>query len=207
MSVISQAGQRLTPDEVQAMSFRPTRIGRRGLEEEPVRAFCGQVEAELELLLSERTSLQQEVNRLRQRVLGTSVDAGPAASRPAAATAQAVGILSRAQQTAEQYVAQAQAYGAHLAREARRRRDEILAQARSRADQALEDAHDEASRAARRALTGAPGQRAAAAPAAPEAEAAYLRTFSQVYRERLRTCLDDLLRDAAEQSGAAGPVG
>jgi cell division septum initiation protein DivIVA len=205
MSVISQAGQRLTPDEVQAMSFRPARIGRRGLQEEPVRAFCGQVEAELELLLNERTSLQQEVNRLRQRVLGTSVDAGPAAPRPAAATA--VGILSRAQQTAEQYVAQAQAYGAHLAREARRRRDEILAQARSRADQALADAHDEASRAARRALTGAPPARPAVAAAAPEAQAAYLATFSEVYRERLQACLDDLLADAAEQSGAPGPVG
>jgi cell division septum initiation protein DivIVA len=207
MSVISQAGQRLTPDEVQAMAFRPARIGRRGLQEEPVRAFCGQVEAELELLLNERTSLQQEVNRLRQRVLGTSVDAGPAAPRPAAATAQAVGILSRAQQTAEQYVAQAQAYGAHLAREARRRRDEILAQARSRADQALADAHDEASRAARRALTGEPAARPPAAAAAPEAEAAYLRTFSEVYRERLRACLDDLLADAAEHGGAPGPVG
>ncbi|HUZ25881.1 MAG TPA: DivIVA domain-containing protein [Streptosporangiaceae bacterium] len=197
MSMMSRAEQRLTPDVVHSVSFSAARLGRRGFDEEHVRAFCHQVEEELVMLLNERTALQEEVNRLRRRVLGRAADDSEAAYGRDDAHIQAVGILSRAQQTADHYVAEAQEYSRHLAQDARRRRDEILAEARSHADLVLEEAHRAASQAAQAAM---------AAPVAEqegnrrelEAELAYLRTFSDVYRTHLRAYLDALLRNVDE---------
>lgn len=203
MTVMSRAEQRLTPDVVQSVCFRTARLGRRGFDEEHVRAFCHQVEGELVMLLNERTALQEEVSRLRRRVLGVSgasgEDDGSGYGRPDAHR-QAVSILSRAQQTADHYVAEAQEYSRHLAEDARRRRDEILAEAREHADQVIDGAHREASDAAQTAM--AAPVLSAQSPAADrreiEAELAYLRTFSDVYRTHLRAYLDALLRNVDE---------
>jgi DivIVA domain-containing protein len=139
--VISPADNRLTPDAVQAVDFPPARIGRRGLDEEHVRAFCAQVEREMVKLINERSSLAAEVQRLRRRVLGLSGSEGGAEFRRSDANQQAVRILSEAQVIADRYVADAQAYSAQLASEAQRRRDEMLAEARARAEVMLEQAH------------------------------------------------------------------
>lgn len=198
MTELSQLEQRLTPDALQSVSFRAARLGRRGLDEEHVRAFCRQVEAELVAQLNERTALQEEVGRLRRRMLGA--EDGTIGYRREDAHIQAVGILSRAQQTADHYVAEAQEYSRHLAEDARRRRDEILEQARSSADQVTEQAHQKASEAAQTMM---------AAPVAQpdgvhedrgelEADLAYLRTYSDVYRTHLRAYLDALLRNVDE---------
>jgi len=197
MSVISRTDNRLTPDAVQAVTFPSARLGRRGLDEEHVRAFCGQVERELVRLLNERTALADEVQRLRRRVLGLSGDDAEAGYRQDDAHVQAVRILSKAQQTADNYVSDAQEYSRQLAQDARRRRDEILTEARKHAAVMLDEAHSEASSAAEAALV---------APAAPpdadrrelEAELAYLRTFSDVYRTHLHAYLDALLRNVEE---------
>jgi DivIVA domain-containing protein len=195
MSSMSRAEQRLTPDVVQAVAFRTARLGRRGFDEEHVRAFCQQVEEELVMLLNERTGLREEVNRLRRRVLGISADDGEAGYRRDDGHIQAVGILSRAQQTANHYVAEAQEYSRRLAEDARRRRDEILAEARSHADLVLEEAHREASRAAQAAMATAPVAESEGSSGELEAGLAYLRTFSDVYRTHLRAHLDALVRD------------
>jgi DivIVA domain-containing protein len=200
MAMMSSADQRLTPDVVQAISFRAARLGRRGFDEEHVRAFCRQVEAELVVLRSERSLLQEEVGRLRRRILGD--DDGPPGLRRGGAVngggpRSAVGILSRAQQTAEHYVAEAQEYSRHLQRDAQRRRDGMVTEVRAHLDQVIEQAHHEASRAARIALAPA-GARDV------RAELAYLRAFGDVYTERLRSCLDDLLRDAGQAERGGG---
>ena len=163
---------RLTPDAVQAVTFPSARLGRRGLDEEHVRAFCGEVERELVRLLNERTTLTDEVQRLRRRVLGLSGDESGARDRQDDAHVQAVRILSNARQTADRYVAQAQEYSRQLAEDARRRRDEILAEAKSHAALVLEEAHGEASRAAEAALA-APVTQASADRREVEAELAY----------------------------------
>jgi len=147
MTVISGTDNRLTPDAVQAVTFPSARFGRRGLDEDHVRAFCGRVERELVRLLNERTSLTDEVQRLRRRVLGLSDEPG-LRSRRDDAHVQAVGILSRAQQIADRYVADAQEYSRRVAQDAMRRQDEILAEARSHAAFMIEQAHGEASRLA-----------------------------------------------------------
>jgi DivIVA domain-containing protein len=186
---------RLTPDSVQGVSFPPAKLGRRGLDERHVRAFCGQVERELVRLLNERTSLSNEVQRLRNRVLGG--EGAEARILQDDAQAQAVHILSTAQQTADRYVADAQAYSRQLADDARQMRDQILAEARARAAAVLEEAHGKASLAAEASL-------AAPIPGVDDdrrelqAEVAYLRTYSDVYRTHLHTYLDTLLRNVEE---------
>lgn len=191
---------RLTPDAVQAVTFPSARLGRRGLDEEHVRAFCGQVERELVRLLNERTTLADEVQRLRRRVLGLSGDESGAGYRQHDAHLQAVRILSKAQQTADRCVADAQEYSRQLAQDARRRRDEILTEAKTHAAMMLEKAHGEASRAAEAALA-APIQ-ASTDHRELEAELAYLRTFSNVYRTHLHAYLDALLRNVEERERA-----
>ena len=98
------ARNRLTPDEVQAVDFPSSRLGRRGFDEEHVRAFCGQVERELVLLRNERNMLTDEVQRLRRRVLGQDGDEA-GSGRPEDAHVHAARILSTAQQTADRCVA------------------------------------------------------------------------------------------------------
>lgn len=188
------AAQRLTPAELQTVTFQRAPLGRRGFDEEQVRAFLRQVEQELVRVLNEKAALENEVARLRQRVAG-----GPAGTPIQAEDAhiQAVRILSNAQQTADQYVADAQRYSQEIAEEARRGRDEILADARSRAVLVLEEAHRQAAEAAERV-------RPSAEPMSGdersdlEREIAYLRTFSDVYRTHLRTYLEALLRNVEE---------
>jgi len=194
MTVLSHADQRLTPDIVQSVSFPNSRLGRRGLDEDHVRVFCKQVELELVRLLNERTSLQEEVRRLRARILGRDSEGGGPGYRREDAHVQAVGILSRAQLTADRYVADAQEYSRKLAEDARRRRDEVLAEAHALAAHVLEEAHEQGNQAAQAALA----QQAAGVPPARgelEAELAYLRTYCDVYRTHLRAYLEALLRN------------
>jgi cell division septum initiation protein DivIVA len=196
MTVMSRA-ERLTPDVEQSASFRTARLGRRGLDEQHVRAFCDQVEAELATLHHERATLQTEVGRLRRRVLGLSGEDDGFGPGRVGSHLQAVSILSRAQETAEHYVTEAQEYSRHLAQDARRRRDEILAEAHDHADQMMDDAHREAVQAAHTALAAPlPDPQSPADARELEAEVAYLRTFSEVYRTHLRAYLDALLRTA-----------
>jgi DivIVA domain-containing protein len=208
MSVMSRTEQRLTPDGVQAVSFRSAHLGRRGFDEEHVRAFCHQVQDELVRLLSERTALQEEVSRLRRHILGhPGEDDGFGYSREDAHL-QAVSILHRAEQTADHYVAEAQEYSRHLAQDAQRRRDDILAEASEHANRVMDKAHYEAGQAAQAAMAAQLAQTTRATPvagAAPpedrrelEIELAYLRTFSDVYRTHLRAYLDALIRDVNE---------
>jgi DivIVA domain-containing protein len=201
MPVTSRTDNRLTPDAVQSVTFPSARLGRRGLDEEHVWAFCGQVERELVRLFNERTTLTDEVQRLRRRVLGLTGDDAGSGYRPDDAHVQAVRILSKAQQTADRYVADAQEFSRQLTQDARRRRDEILSEARSHATAMLDEAHGEASRAAEAALAAPPGSpdtHPGADPSELQAELVYLRTFSDVYRTHLHAYLDALLRNVEE---------
>ena len=123
--------------------------------------------------------------------------AGRPGYRPEDAHVQAVRVLSNAQQTADRYVADAQQYSRQLAEDARRHRDDVLAEARAHAERVLEEAHQQASRAAAAELSG-PAPLAEDGRADLAAELAYLRTFSDVYRNHLRAYLEALLHNVAE---------
>src|SRR3954466_2841487 len=109
--------QRLTPAELQSVNFQRAPLGRRGFDEDQVRAFLRQVEQELVRVLNEKAGLENEVARLRERIAGSPP--GISTVQPEDAHIQAVRILSNAQQTADQYVADAQRYSREITEEAR----------------------------------------------------------------------------------------
>lgn len=206
---------RLTPEYVQSVTFPTARIGKRGVDEAHVRAFCEWVEHEIIRLLNEKTALEQEVWRLRDRVRQAE------AVEPEDGHMRAVYILSRAQQTADRYVANAQEYSREIAEDARRRRDELLAEAKLRASLIMEqvrtsivvgdegDAEFDAAPvgATAGASAGAAGMLGAPVPAQRptsagrrelQTEVESLRTFGDVCRAHLRTYLESLARTVDE---------
>lgn len=186
--------QRLTPAELQTVNFRRAPIGRRGFDEDQVRAFLGQVERELVRVLNEKAALENEVVRLRERITG-SADISQVQAEDA--HMQAVRILSKAQETADQYVADAQRYSQELAEEARRGRDEILSEAKARAVMVLDEAHRQASTAAEQVRPSS-GPMSQDERRDLEGQIAYLRTFSDVYRTHLRSYLEALLQNVEQ---------
>jgi len=163
---------RLTPEELQTVTFPMSRLGRRGYEEEPVHEFLSEVHTEFVHLVNERASLWQEVQRVR--------------------------ILSTAQVTADRYVADAQAYSSRVTEEARLRRDDIMREAQQHAEILLEDAHARAREAAVSALDVAAPPPSDRERGAAQAELAYLRTYSDVYRAHLRAYTEGVLRSIEE---------
>jgi DivIVA domain-containing protein len=191
---------RLTPEDLQTATFPVTRLGRRGYEEEPVRGFLRMVHAEFVRLVNERTSLWQEVQQLRRRVLAGDTDGDPQAVLFGQADAHihAVRILSTAQTTADRYVADAQAYSSRVTEEARLRRDHIMQEAQQHSDMLLEDAHARAREAAVSALNLPASPQTGHEQQAARAELAYLRTYSDVYRAHLRAYTEGVLRSIDE---------
>ncbi|HEV2374399.1 MAG TPA: DivIVA domain-containing protein [Streptosporangiaceae bacterium] len=192
---------RLTPDDLQTVTFPLTRMGRRGFEEEPVREFLRTVHAEFVRLVNERSSLWQDVQRLRRRVIAGEVNGNGESSvlfGEADAHVHAVRILSTAQVTADRYVADAQAYSSRVTQEAKRRRDEMMTEAQHYSDMILEEAHARARDAAVSALSVPAPPLTDNERQAANAELAYLRTFSEVYRAHLRAYTEGILRGIEE---------
>ncbi len=191
---------RLTPEELQTVTFPLSRLGRRGYEEERVREFLRLVHAEVVRLVNERASLWQEVQRLRRRIVAGGADGDPQAVLFGEADAHihAVRILSTAQVTADRYVADAQAYSSRVTEEARLRRDHIMEEAQQHSDMILEDAHARAREAAVSALNLPPLPQTDRERQAAQAELAYLRTYGDVYRAHLRAYTEGVLRGIEE---------
>jgi DivIVA domain-containing protein len=203
--------KRLTPDEVQSASFPLSRLGRRGYDEEHVRAFLQDVERELVTLLNEKVSLFNEVERLRRRIIAGMKSGGNGDGvlfGREDAHVHAVRILSNAQLTADRYVADAQAYSHRLTEEARSRRDEILSEAQQHADMVLEEAQSRAREAALATLNAPPmAPQMETDRGALRAELAYLRAFGEVYRTHLRAYTEGMLRSITEwERSEAGAI-
>ena len=194
---------RLTPEFVQSVHFPAARLGKRGLDEARVQGFCEWVESELVRLLNERAALEEEVWRLRDRVRESDT------VHPEDGHMQAMYILSRAQQTADKYVANAQEYSREIAEEARRRRENILAEAKMRASVILDEAHANATHATELLPAPVPtGEPLSSAQRQElETELTYLRTFSNVCRTHLRAYLESLTRSIDEWEHADQTAG
>lgn len=178
----------ITPDQVREATFPSARLGRRGVDESQVRAFCGRVADAMTRSLVQRTALAVEVRRLRERMRDST---GPMTGLTTDdAKAQAVNVLAMAQRTADKYVADARDYSRELTEEARLRHDEIVREAQVRASMIVDEAKAQAAEA-RSAGTGSP------APAG-DAELAYLRTVSQACRTHLRAYLESLSKSLEE---------
>jgi cell division septum initiation protein DivIVA len=190
----------MSPDELETVVFPTSRLGRRGYEEGPVREFLTGVQAEFVRLLNERTSLWQEVQRLRRRIIAGQADGDEDSVLFGSedAHAHAVRILSTAQVTAEKYVADARDYSSRLTKETRHRRDEIMTQARQHSDRIMQEAQAQAREAAVSALNGSDQPHSEKEWHAAQAELAYLRTYSGVYRAHLKAYTEGILRGIEE---------
>jgi DivIVA domain-containing protein len=191
--------ERLTPDELQSVTFPISRLGRRGFEEEAVRRFLRTVHAEFVRLVNDRASLWQEVQRLRQRILA-STDGDPQAVLFGEADTRIAAQLtpSTAQLTAGRNVADAQPCSSKVTEEARRRRDRITQEAQQRSDTFLEDVRAQALQAAVSALNLPVLPKTDRERQAMQAELAYLRTYSEFYRAHLGAYTEGMLRGIEE---------
>jgi DivIVA domain-containing protein len=194
---------RMDPEELLTATFPRTRLGRRGYEEESVRAFLRTVHAHYVRLVDDRTSLWQDVQRLRRRIIAGQVngDSEGVLAREADGHIHAVRVLSAARLTAHRYVADAEARSSKLTEEAILRRDEIMHEAQRYSDRALEEAHAKAREAAASALDAAPSPQTDHQHQAAQAELAYLRTYSDVYRAHLRAYTEGILRGIEDWAG------
>jgi DivIVA domain-containing protein len=191
---MSATRELLTPERVRSVTFTTTRLGRRGVDEAEVRAFCEWAAAGVGRLRTEKDLLEAEVSRLRERLLQGK--GNQEAEQPGDVHLQAVSVLSKAQQTADRCVADAQDYSRELVQEARLRRDELLREAKVRAAAILEEARTSAADSDRAREAGA--MLGEAERQGLDQEIAYLRTFSDVCRTHLRAYLESLTRSVEE---------
>ncbi len=192
---------RLTPEDLLDVAFPETRLGRRGYDESSVDAFLAKVREELVRMVNERTSLWQENQQLRRRILAAEANGdgkNAVLFGKKDAHIHAVHILSSAQVTADRYVADAQAYSSRITEEARMRRDHIVREAQQHADMLLQDAHVRARDAAVTALNSPVPPQTDRERQAASAELAYLRTYADVYRAHLRAYTEGVLRGIEE---------
>ena len=193
---------RLTPAAVHGVRFSRASRMHPGYADTEVDAFRGRVELELQRLTAEKAELREQVHALRRAAEAREADAQAAAREapaPEEVPVQAVHILAAAQQTADQYVAEAEDFSRRIAGEAREHYEQVVQQARAEADTVLREAASLAA-VAREAVPG-PGQDARDV----QEEVAYLKAFGQACRTQLRSYLEALLDDVEREWGRADP--
>jgi len=174
----------LTAERLRTVDFSRAPLGRRGYNEDEVRRFLSRVAEDIGNADTEMSRLRAEVERLRNYYREAGVDVEARSSRPAP-SAQAVAVMSQAQQTADAQIAQAEEYAKQLVATARQRYEEIMYQARVRAAQAAEAAESYQLRV--HATTDEQEHL--------ERRIAWLRTFAQVTEVQLKAALEALTRE------------
>jgi cell division initiation protein len=134
---------RLTPERVRKMQFTRTQIGRRGLAEDEVNLFLERVAEDIAARDAEDASMRAMVLHYQNTLADWRAEyrdpqsrSGSASGSGAMPNVEAVNILSRAQQEADSYVAQTQAYCRRLAVDARDHAQQILTEAQAQAEEA-----------------------------------------------------------------------
>jgi DivIVA domain-containing protein len=208
----SPAQWRLTPAVVQDVRFnRATRV-HPGYAESEVDTFLARIQQELQQLAAEKAELRDQVHALRRAAEerarqdseareATDAEGTVEATPPPRdeVTVQAVHILAAAQQTADQYVAEAEDFSRRLAQEAREHHEQVVQEARAEADTVLRQAA--ALAAVAREATPVPERDTKEL----QEEVAYLKAFGQACRTQLRSYLEALLDDVEHEWGRADP--
>ncbi|MGY1671933.1 DivIVA domain-containing protein [Geodermatophilus sp. SYSU D00710] len=197
------SGRRLSPADVRDVRFGRSSVFRPGYDDVEVDRFLERVGEELARLHAEKAELRDRVHDLQARL-----DHDP---RPEAPSSQAVGILAAAQQTADQYVAEAEAISRVMTAEAREHYEEQVREAREKVGAMIQAAHETASRIAAAQGAAAPVGDAVGVDTRTEEElqeqVRYLQAFGQACRAQLRAYLEALLADVEREWGAAHPEG
>ncbi|MFC7645872.1 DivIVA domain-containing protein [Streptosporangium lutulentum] len=176
----------LTPDQVRKKQFSRAKLARRGYSEEEVESFLYRVADEMAGGDKEKADLRAEIDRLKNWYKNQGADvADPGMGQPRVSI-DAVNILSRAQQTADAQIAEAEDYARRLVGQARQQYELTLQEAQQRAEEAAVEAVD---------AYRSSGVVQSAEAEELESRIAYLRTFAEVTQVQLRAVLEGLANE------------
>ncbi len=178
----------LTAKDVQNVVFQMSKKRNEGYDEDEVDAFLDQVANELDRLTAENDSLRAQ---LATRPAATPAPAAvapvvAAPPAPSSGAEQAARVLAAAERTADDVVASA-----------RSEADTMLATARSKAD----NAEREATTKHQATMAALAGERSAL-----EKQVDELRSFEREYRTRLKSYLEQQLRELSARSEGSPPA-
>jgi DivIVA domain-containing protein len=186
----------LTPADLHNVRFTRAPMLRPGYVDTEVDRVLSRVAEELGRLYAEKAALRDQVRSLQAQVDGVVI--------PEAPSEQAVRILSSAQQTADNYVAEAEEFSRQMTSEARATYEEEIRQARENAGAIIQAAQE----AAAKLSGGAPGADDGGQRSVEELQeqVAYLKAFAQATRTQLRSYLEALIGDVETEWGRADPA-
>jgi cell division septum initiation protein DivIVA len=134
---------RLTPERVRSATFPRAPLGRRGVDEEEIRRFLIRVAEDLAARDNAEANLRAENSRIKEHLVrwqSEQANRRNARLGPQGPSIEAVNAMSRAQQQADAFMAQAQDYARRVTTHAREQADSILRDAHDRAERAAEEA-------------------------------------------------------------------
>ena len=190
------ADRGLNPADLQQVRFSRASMLHPGYVDTEVDRVMHRAAEELARHIAEKAQLREQVRTLQAQLNGA-----PAHEPP---SEQAVRILASAQQTADNYVAEAEQFSRQVTGEARAEYEEAVRLARENAGAIIQAAQEAAAR-----LTGpAPDgpDRGGRSVAELEEQVAYLKAFGQACRTQLRSYLEALLSDVESEWGRADPA-
>jgi DivIVA domain-containing protein len=203
----AETERRVSPADVQSVRFSGGSMLHPGYSEVEVDRFLNRVAQEIGRLHAEKAELRDSVHAL-QAQLHRAEAAAEQAAVPEPPSDQAVRLLATAQQTADQYVAEAEDFSRQMTADARARFEEQLKHARETAGAIIQAAHEQAAHMTgteERPAPAEPAQRSATTEELEE-QVAYLKAFAQACRTQLRAYLEALLTDVESEWGKADPV-
>jgi DivIVA domain-containing protein len=189
-------GRGLTPADLQSLRFTRASMLHPGYVDSEVDRVMSRLAEELGRHIAEKAQLRDQLRALQAHVEGVVPQEPP--------SEQAVRILATAQQTADNYVAEAEEFSRQVTSEARAEYDEAVRQARENAGAIIQAAQEAAARIGAGAPAGeGTGQRNIEEL---EEQVAYLKAFGQACRVQLRSYLEALLADIETEWGRADPA-
>jgi len=185
--------RRLTPADLQSLRFTRGSMLHPGYVESEVDRVLNRLAEELGRLIAEKAELRDHVRALQAQVDGVVIPDPP--------SEQAVRILSSAQQTADNYVAEAEEFSRQVTSEARAEYEERIREARENAGAIIQAAQEAAAR-----LVPAGADVGGRTIEELEEQVAYLKAFGQACRVQLRSYLEALISDIETEWGRADPA-
>ena len=189
----AQPERRLSPADLHNLRFSRASMLRPGYVDTEVDRVMSRLAEEVGRLIAEKAELRDQVRALQSHIEGVVVQEAP--------SEQAVRILSSAQLTADNYVAEAEEFSRQVTAEARTQYEELLREARETAGAILQSAQEAAAK-----MGPAPVAAGERNTEELEEQVAYLKAFGQAVRTQLRSYLEALLSDVEKEWGRADPA-
>jgi DivIVA domain-containing protein len=193
-NVSAPADRSLTPADLHNLRFTRATMMHPGYVDSEVDRVLSRLAEEIGRLYAEKAALRDQVRSLQAQVDGVVIPEPP--------SEQAVRILSSAQQTADNYVAEAEEFSRQVTHDARTEYEQQVSAAREKAGAIIQAAQETAARIA----SGATGEEVGRSLEEVQEQVAYLKAFGQACRVQLRSYLEALLTDVETEWGKADPA-